>query len=175
MSEDKLGKECAEAQTKTHAPEESDLVGVINYLREREANLSNYSDKLRQNLVTIDDKIVKLKISKKIVDIERFAVQSDGDERLICYLVVSPASFNPKFAGLWILATPFDANKNFEDAEMYGKYIAFQNASRETLKTLVQSGRLHKFLKYAAHKLAEAEQEYKAVAEAAEKMAAPLQ
>lgn len=47
--------------------------------------------------------------------------------------------------------------------------------SRTELKQLVRSCRLPKFLAYASQKLAEDEQEYKAVAEAAEKMAASLQ
>jgi hypothetical protein len=62
---------------------------------------------------------------------------------------------------------------DYEEGAIYQTFA--DECSRESLKTLVQKGRLPKFLAYAAKKLAEKEQEYQQVAEAAEKMAASLQ
>jgi hypothetical protein len=75
------------------------------------------------------------------------------------------------------LKTKFVKTYGSEEVDEYAKteYWMFQSIPRRERKAIIASGRLPKFLKLVAEKLAETEQEYKVVAECAEKMAQAIQ
>lgn len=232
MCETQKQKISAEAQTKQIAQAEADFSGLqqtIKYLAEREANLSKYSDKLRENLQKIANQFGSEKecavcgytlssgwahghykwvkhgtAFNSIAEMEKasgakMAPRPQGESRWgipgeniefyeenaewhtpqpknqISIRVQDTEAFN--------LDQPYENPKTLVlDGTLqigFGQGVFMQNqtleeASRYTLKQLVKSGRLPKFLKLIAEKLTETEQEYKAVAEAAEKMAASL-
>lgn len=192
-------KVSAEAEKIPQPTSEEDFVGLIKYIQEREKNLSKYSDKLRESVVRIANVFgdsdfcqicgkneshgnhaptiqgrgqyagntynaggwhvfkPKLKLSFKIEDEIIFFVDSNG---LDCKLLLNQY-------GLQVRVITCDGE---EDVDYY-----FAQCSRETLKALVQSGRLPKFLALVAKRLAEAEKEYGEVASIAEKIAKSLE
>lgn len=200
MSEDKNVKICAKAQQTSSA--EADLQKTISYIAEREANLDRYSDKLRQSLqkvfdvfgnsaccqicgtgvYSLDPKekdkhkaatghsfVPKINLSLDLTDSENFA------ETKIDELNKEYYRLGAENGELVIIGTTSD-ERDLTGVRCWYTYPTKtrETPSRNELKQLVQSGRLPTFLKFAAEKMAEAEQEYKTVAGAAEKMATVL-
>jgi hypothetical protein len=208
-------------QNKTSVPassaEAKDFLGTINYLAEREKNLSKYSDKLRESLKKIfntfgeecdcqlcgesehhekhhlghdeqgyiTDNVkaygfkatpayhvfkAKIDVSMEILDTESFTEGNNPDDE-----------DEYTYYRLWFNGNRLIIAESRTDKDFYvlrGSHPChrkYATTSRKVLKALVQSGRLPQFLAYAGQNLAEKEQEYKQVAEAAEKMAASLQ
>jgi hypothetical protein len=163
---------------------EGELAEVIQYIAEREENLSRYSDKLRQNLVRISnlfgskmecricgeehvapgardhDFVPKIYVSLDIIDTEPFLVEEDEEGRDSYYLQLWESKLRIRMKRLYS-----DGEERFWD------WRYFDDASRFVLKQLVKSGRLPKFLSYVAQVLQEKGQEYGEAAEVAAKMA----
>jgi hypothetical protein len=163
---------------------------ALAYIREREETLSRYSDKLRQSLAQIAqvfgnadycqrcDKwrgyhetekarrtwgacerfVPQIAVSIDIVDDEPFHIQPEDDisPKVKYYLAIR----NHKLGYTENVGT----YKN-------GEIVDFLRAPRELLKALVKSGRLIPFLQKVADTLQEKCEEYKQVAEVAEKLA----
>jgi hypothetical protein len=186
----------AEAQTKTSAQAKADFSGLqqtIVYLKEREANLEKYSDKLREQLQQIfepygspfycrtcgeyispDHEAVRghkpnphiyVSISP-LPDTEIFYVEPEERDNGVCWLELDGADGLNIVSGYELGAGKWTCKP---------KGNRGWTPNREVLKALVQSGRLPKFLAHAAKILAEAEAEYQQVADIAEKMAKVLE
>ena len=170
---------------------EADINQILGYIKEREATLSHYSDKLRQNLQRIFDIfghpdycqvcdvsegslkhkgqkyadetahvfIPKIRISLDLQDTEHFA--EIGDEPEYYYL----ATKNGMLHIMGTVACEMDITG------WTCWYRQPHEVSREVLKQLVRSGRLIPFLQKIADTLAQEGEEYKQVAEVAEKLA----
>jgi len=205
-----------------------DIKKIINYISEREANLSRYSDKLRKSVTAVanvfgdadecqvcgfsrlwgDHGKYRIRYSHQVTDTLPEKIQglkvkvvssnykkgrwAEGE-----YAFVEEVENQHKFTPKVEVSIDFQDEISFyqaEDGDTY--FLAFKDhqlvanivfseyeadvrelaeISREALKALVRSGRLIDFLKLAAEKLAEAEQEYKQVAEVAEKLAKAVQ
>jgi len=145
------------------APSEENFVGLVKYINEREKALSRYSNKLRESLKAIDAILQDMHISINLQDKQPFGEDNAQCYPLQLYLYLGE---RPRGEGLWIHAEGCDTD--------YG-YKAFGDCSRNTLKQLVRSGRLPKFLVLVAQKMAEAEKEYSVVSAIAERMAKSIE
>jgi uncharacterized coiled-coil protein SlyX len=181
----------AEAQTTNQSTTAgAELTQTIVYLAEREANLSKYSDKLRESLGKIANQFGSAD-ECVICGNRKSAGTAAGNGENYGKHMSGAHAFKPKIVvSIRVQDTePFNADETDEAVKTlvfdgtvqigFGQGGFMQNrtideVSRYTLKQLVKSGRLPKFLAYVAEKLQEAENEYKEVAEAAEKMAASL-
>jgi len=150
MTEVKTQKISEEKQTTTTAGAE--LTQTIAYIAEREANLAKYSDKLRNAVEKIAVTVSKGTPGMVIMQETPFYVAADETEYFLHF----------DNDGLYVKKVKFGVNT----------FLPLVNCSRAAVKAMVPT--LPKFLAYVAEKLAEAEKEYKQVAEAAEKMAASL-
>ncbi len=138
---------------------------LLQYIKMREQNLSRYSDKLRQTLNTLnailrDD----IKISIEVDDTEPFRVEKIEEDsgdivEYKYYLAIQDHRL--------IVRVHRDSAFYKEKWDWFG----IANASRETLKCIIKSGRLLKFLQYVAENLEKTTKEYEAVATIAEKIA----
>jgi uncharacterized caspase-like protein len=172
MCEKQNQKISAEAQTKTSAQAEADFSGIqqtITYLAEREANLARYSDKMSKALYQIAETVNNLKISRDLefLDAEPFIINVEEEDNIYekGYLYIN-GTLKAKFVKTY--------GTKIEDENAKTEYWIFQSIPRRERKAIIASGRLPKFLKLVAEKLAETEQEYKEVMDAAEKMAVSL-
>jgi len=162
---------------------ENELVELLKYIREREENLSRYSDKLRKSLIKISNAFgskdfcaicdrfqryhkdfadhefkQKIYVSIDILDDEPFFIEADEYDKIDYYLA-------------------FRGSKLVIQVKVNGKETIvkfFENVSRELLKALVKSKRLIAFLQKVADELERIGKEYKEVAEIAEKMASVI-
>jgi hypothetical protein len=170
MTQNQNEKISAEAQTTTQPPAEADFMGIqqtIKYLAERKENLARYSDKMSRELYKIAEAINNLNISRDLVFVDAIPFIINGPEN---------AEDNTVEKGYLYLNGTLKAKfvKTFgeiEDEYAKTEYWMFQSIPRRERKAIIQSGRLPKFLAYVAEKLAQTEQEYKKVADVAEKMA----
>lgn len=158
----------AEAQI-PQAPEESDFVGLIKYISKREKGLSRYSDKLRTSLIAIADAIRYINISINVTDKEAYFDETTEEDDKHGYSVKNFLCIDDHN-----LCTINRRKTEYGDYH-HQKLWYFSQLPRSELKTLVQSGRLPKFLVLVAQKLEEAETEYGVVAEIAEKMAKAIE
>ena len=164
---------------------EAGINQILGYIKEREATLSRYSDKLRQNLQrifdvfgspdycricndehkgqTAHDFIPKIRISIELQDTEHFA--EIGDEPEYYYL----ATRNGRLFIMGTVACEMDITG------WTCWYSQPNEVSREVLKQLVRSGRLILFLQKVADTLQAKSEEYREVAQVAEKMAQAVQ
>jgi len=136
--------------------DEREIIKLFKYIREREENISRYSNKLRETLVQIANLFglpPKIYVSVKVRDDEPFY----EDENAYYFLEIS-------FSELKI------ASKDKEKG-IFNWYFFFEGAEKEMLKELIKSKRLIPFLHKVAETLKEKEDEYKRVSEIAEKMA----
>ena len=171
---------------------EADLNQILDYIQEREETLSRYSDKLRQSIVKIANvfgsKVLcrycgwyvdehpthktgtgeifcrtptpRIEVSIDIVDDKHF-MEEEQDE-------YSP---NTKYY-LAIIKHKLGYVESYDNDRFTPKTLAdFSDAPRELLKALVKSGRLIPFLQKVADTLQGKSEEYKEVAEVAEKLA----
>ncbi len=122
----------------------------------------------------------KIDVAFEIYDVEPFRkiveIENYGSGEANFFLALLPGNSNRRknYGGLLVIKTY--ENTPSEEPQPGDLYMQFADeCSRETLKAIVKSGRLQKFLAYAASKIAEAEQEYKQVAEVAEKMAKAIE
>jgi hypothetical protein len=173
MTPNQNGKISAEAQIKTSAQAEADFSGIqqtLKYLSEREENLARYSDKMSKALYKIAEAINNLNISRDLVfvDTEPFIVNKpeNAEDNTVekGYLYLN-GTLKAKFVKTF---------GEIEDEYAKTEWWIFQSIPRRERKAIIQSGRLPKFLAYVAEKLAQTEQEYKIVAETAEKMASSV-
>ncbi|MCR6692757.1 MAG: hypothetical protein MRT15_10220, partial [archaeon YNP-LCB-003-016] len=137
---------------------EPELVRLAKYIEEKERQLSNYSDKLRDSVEAIFyyfSRQSRCPVSIDITDTIPFYHNEKYD--LDYYLAF-------RRHDLVIVIRP-SGQEEWENIEGPG------NISREALKALVKSGRLVEFLKIVSQKLEELNKEYGEVSEAAEKMA----
>jgi len=172
--------------------EVQDINKLLDYLRQREQNLSRYSDKLRQSLIKIasvfgpsnkcqncdwyvdrhptihagevicNKPTPKISVSVDVIDDEPFYIET--------------SEYAP--GGMIDYKLAFQCHK-LGYIEIYGQERSslreFVSAPREVLKELIKSGRLIPFLEKVADTLANKCAEYKEVAEVAEKMAQAVQ
>jgi hypothetical protein len=158
------------------------LTEVIKYIAEREENLSNYSDKLRKNLIRISNLfgspkecricsgehiaprdhafVPKIWVSLDIIDSEPFYEEEDETGKDSYYLQMYDSNLRIR-----IKRTYSDGEERFWD------YRYFCDASRLVLKQLVKSGRLPKFLAHVAEVLQQKGEEYGEASDIAQKMA----
>jgi hypothetical protein len=174
--------------------EAQDLNQILGYIEQREETLSRYSDKLRQSLVKIanvfgrkdlcrlcgwwvdrhptrktgeivcEKPIPCIEVSIDIKDDEPFYVQPATDiaPEIKYYLAIRNHNLG------WIYITYSGENPKHVCDFAY-------DASRELLKALVKSGRLIPFLQKVADVLTAEGEEYREVAEVAEKLAKAVQ
>jgi len=171
---------------------EAELIKTLNYIFEKEKNLSRYSDKLRRAWVKISD-IFGLKKYCRICG-QSAGVHPDKHPAVTKYGV---HQFQPKIE---ISIDIIDEEPFYEDEDLNTKYYlaiidhflkikdlpkdvdpntlnylsggyAMWNAPRYVLKQLTKSGRLPKFLRHVAKTLEKMEAEYREVSEIAEKLA----
>jgi hypothetical protein len=171
---------------------EADLNQILDYIQEREETLSRYSDKLRQSLIKIANifgrkdlcrycgwyvhehpthktgtgeifcqtPVPKIEVSIDIVDDKHFHEEVEDE--------YSP---NTKYY-LAIIEHRLGYVETYDNDRFTPKYLLdFNGASREQLKALVKSGRLIPFLQKVADTLQGKSEEYREVAEVAEKLA----
>jgi hypothetical protein len=175
--------------------EAQDLNQILGYIQEREKTLSRYSDKLRQGVVKISDvfgskvlcrycgwyvnehpthkttgEIVcgtptpRIEVSIDIVDDKHF-MEEEQDE-------YSP---NIKYY-LALIKHRLGYIVTYDNDRFTPKTVAyFSDAPRKLLKALVKSGRLIPFLQKVADTLQAKSEEYREVAEVAEKLAKAVQ
>lgn len=148
----------------------AELKQAIEYLAERATTINRYSDKLSEALGKIDNAIYDIKISRDFTftDTEPF------------YTTTTPETDREFATTEKGFLTIQDGRLKFKYFKTAGGYTQTEQwnvfqISRLERKAIIQSGRLPKFLAYVAEQLAIAEQEYKQVAEIAEKMANAIQ
>jgi hypothetical protein len=178
--------------------EAQDLNQILGYIQEREQTLSKYSDKLRKSLVKIADVFgnpqycqrcnkwsvfhdekwkdkpegkgvcgnfkPKIDVSVDVTDDIPF-YKTDEEMPETYYLGIT--NHNLKIIGVCGNVGIFADNRQWT--------VWFENASREMLKALVKSGRLIPFLQKVADVLTAKGEEYREVAQVAEKMAQAVQ
>jgi hypothetical protein len=154
----------AEAQV-SKAPSEEDFVGQIKYLEEREKNLSKYSDKLRENVEKVWTKLDGTLPADFLMRGKDFFSEEEEYFGEISWHLATLAETEKWYAGIYVV-------KNYGTGEVQ---ISIKDVSRKVLKALVSSGALIEFAKIAEETLAAAEQEYKQVADVAEKMAKAIE
>jgi hypothetical protein len=173
---------------------EADLNKILGYIQQREETLSRYSDKLRQSLVKIANMFGKsnycrrcgkwqgyhstthrqtygacenfepaIEVSINVTDDKHFYVEPEDDAspEIKYYLAV----LNHELGYIDVVG----------EYNAYGRVTTFQQAPRELLKALVKSGRLIPFLQKVADTLQAKSEEYREVAQVAEKMAQAVQ
>ncbi|MEM3725114.1 MAG: hypothetical protein QW209_06335 [Nitrososphaerota archaeon] len=153
----------------------SQLLDVINYIREREQTLENYSKKLRKSINFIADlfntpknfcvicqslhredqkhkELQAINVTLDVDDDEPFYVDDFDNKYFLC--------FYERYLRAKIV-TP--------DGSCIYDFI--EKLPRKALKALIKTRRLIKFLQKVAEELEKANEEYSKVAEIAEKMA----
>ena len=161
----KIKQNRAEAQTKAEATPQ--LQKTIKYLEERQTNLSRYSDKLSSALYAIANAIDDLNLSSDLyfIDTEPFCTrEKDEFTTEKGYLQIYKGTLITHYAVL---------RYGYLDYEKTEDRI-FNSIPRSERKQIVASGRLPIFLAAVAEHMRETEEEYRKVAEAAEKMAASI-
>jgi len=172
--------------------EVQDLNKILGYVQEREQTLSKYSDKLRKSLVKIanvfgspefcqrcnkwaeyhekpgvkdacDKFKPKIQVSVDVVDDQPFLKEAENETapEIRYYLAVID-----HYLGY------VDEEGTYSNSRLI---TTFEHAPREVLKALVKSGRLIPFLQKVAGTLQDKTEEYRDVAEVAEKMAQAVQ
>jgi len=154
----------AEAQN-PKAPVETDFVGLIKYLEEREKNLGKYSDKLRENFEKVWAKLNSILPADFLMRGKDFFSEEEEYFGEISWHLETLPETEKWYAGLYIV-------KDYGTGEIQ---ISVKDVSRKLLKALVSSGALIEFVKIAGETLAKAEQEYSQVADVAEKMAKAIE
>jgi hypothetical protein len=177
--------------------EAQDLNQILGYIQEREQTLSKYSDKLRKSLVKIADVFGNPQYCQrcnKWVEYHNQKWKDKPEGKGVC------GNFKPKIdVSINVIDDePFLVEPENETApeikyylaiinhwlgyvDVVGEYsnpsrvTAFDEAPRETLKALVKSGRLIPFLQKVADVLTAKGEEYREVAQVAEKMAQAVQ
>jgi hypothetical protein len=169
MMEVKTQKISEEKQNKSTTAG-AELTQTINYITERQTNINRYSDKLSDALLKIDKAISNIKISRdfEFLDTEPFYTKEYKEDELESpteagYLLIKDGELKTKYYKYTIYNDGYEEEWNI------------QQLPRLERKAIIQSGRLIKFLTTVAEQLAVAEQEYKQVAEIAEKMANAIQ
>ena len=172
--------------------EAQDISKILDYIQEREESLSRYSDKLRQSLAQISQVfgdanycqqcgkwrgyhgtkelrqtwgacerfVPQIVVSIDIIDDMHFKVEEEDEysPNTKYYLAIIKHRLG--------YVETFD-NDRFRALDLHD----FSDAPRELLKALVKSGRLIPFLQKVANTLAQKSEEYREVAEVAEKLA----
>ncbi|MHA1723099.1 MAG: hypothetical protein ACTSXW_08490 [Candidatus Baldrarchaeia archaeon] len=174
--------------------EAEDLIKTLKYIQEREKNLANFSDKLRQAWVTIADIFGKAKYcqicgqpreihpDKHPVIVEKYGVHDFKPKIEISIDIIDSEPFYSDEESKYYLAIIDHELKISEippvaisKPQIYKFTWPMWNAPRYVLKQLTKSGRLPKFLRHVAKTLEKMEAEYKEVSEIAEKLAKALQ
>jgi len=175
------------AEAKPTVAEAADLPQVLAYLQERERELSKYSDKLRESVkrvISVFGDSDECQVCGKHEE-----VYSEGDIKN--HEEATGHKFVPKvYVSIFVLDNePFYTVEDFELrlALVNGKLVAWDsrggeynakhhigNLAREHVKALVKSGRLIPFLQKVKQELDETTQEYRQVAQVAEKLADAL-
>jgi len=161
----KINQKSAEAQTKAEATPQ--LQKTIKYLEERQTNLSRYSDKLSSALYAIANAIDDLNLSSDLyfIDTEPFCTrEKDEFTTEKGYLQIYKGSLITHYVS---------QNSGYPDYEKTEDWI-FNSIPRRERNAIIASGRLPIFLGAVAKQMQQTTEEYRKVAEAAEKMAASI-
>jgi hypothetical protein len=171
---------------------EADLNQILVYIKEREETLTKYSDKLRQSLVKIANVFGRKDLCRLCrCYVDRHPIRKIGTDEILCEKPIPGIEVSIDVTD----DEPFYTLPATDTSPEIKYYLAIRNhnlgwvditysgenprnvcdfahdASRELLKALVKSGRLIPFLQKVADELASKNQEYREVAEVAEKLA----
>lgn len=155
----------AEAQT-PKAPSEEDFVGLAAYIQERNDNINRFSDKLRTNLIEFADKIEN-KTGITITDTEPYLDETTEGDIAHGFTTKSYLRLEPQGN---LITVVINSMEDGDPTTTKEKEWFFRHIPREDLKAIITSGRIPKFLRYAAAVLAEKEAEFEQVADIAEKI-----
>jgi hypothetical protein len=176
--------------------EAQDISKILGYIQQREETLSRYSDKLRQSIVKIADVFgspeycqrcnkwveyhnkkwkdtpegketcdnfkPKINVSIDVMDDKHFMQEDEYSPNTKYYLAIKKHSLG--------YVETYDNDRVTSET-----LFNFDHASRELLKALVKSGRLIPFLQKVADTLQAKSEEYREVAEVAEKLTKAIQ
>jgi len=161
----------AEAQ-KAEAPQTNitstnpSLARTLEYLQDRQNSMARYTDKLSKALYEIVKAVDNLNLSVDLnyIDTEEFCIHRK-DEFTIekGYLQIRNGLLRTHYVTL-------DEGFNYEKTESW----IFNSISRAERKAIITSGRLPIFLSNVAEEMRKTTEEYKTVANIAEKMAASI-
>lgn len=174
---------------------EAEIIKAIEYIQEREKNLSRYSDKLRQAWITISDIFGKAKYCRicgqskgvhpdKHPEVKKYGEHEFQPKIEVSIDIIDSKPFYSGEGSNYYLAVVdhylkiVELSKDVEPATLHTFYKytwPIWGAPRWLLKQLTKSGRLLGFLQYVAKTLKKMEKEYGEVADLAEKLAKALQ
>jgi hypothetical protein len=173
---------------------EADLNKILGYIQEREKTLGRYSDKLRQSVVKIANVFGREDLCRCGWWVDRHPTHKTGTGEIVCKTpipkiqvsidVIDDQPFmaeadeyspNIKYY-LAIIKHDLGYVETYDNDKYSPKNLRdFDQAPRKLLKALVKSGRLIPFLQKVADVLTAKGEEYREVAEVAEKLAKAVQ
>jgi len=135
------------------APSEEDFVGLFNKVKEYEETLGKHCEIIRQSINKFAQTFEQIKVSIEFSDYEPFWIDEDNEKY---FLTVEHHK-------LYIIRE--------NDGTIVAHHPLNSGFSRNTLKALINSGRLSKFLEHLAETLKFLGEDYAEVRAIAERMA----